>query len=335
LVFFRAEQLPVLPFVNVFLMLQIAHLSLASPFVLAPLAGYSDLPFRLLCRRYGAGYCVSEMISCHGLVYNQSNTLKLLKSTPEDRPLSLQLFGADPLAMADAAEILASYSPDMIDINMGCPVRKVTKRGAGAALMADPHLAERIVKLVVSRVSLPVTVKIRSGKDSSSVNAAAFAKMAEDQGAAAITVHARTWAQGFSGFSDQRVIADVKKAVSIPVIGNGDIGTHEDGLKMMAETGCDGVMIGRAALGNPWVFQANDRPESLREIASAAQEHLRLLEEYLPAARILGHVKSQISRYFRGVFGSSSFRQKIFAAENLDGLREILNKTNHEGESFS
>ena len=327
--FFRAELLFVLPFFNVFPMLQIAHLSLASPFILAPLAGYSDLPFRLLCRRYGAGYCVSEMISCHGLVYNQSNTLKLLKSTPEDRPISLQLFGADPLAMADAAEILATYAPDMIDINMGCPVRKVTKRGAGAALMADPHLAERIVKMVVSRVSLPVTVKIRSGKDNSSVNAAAFAKMAEDQGAAAITVHARTWAQGFSGLADQRVIADVKRSVSIPVIGNGDIVTHEDGLRMMAETGCDGVMIGRAALGNPWIFQANDRPESLRGIATVAQEHLRLLEEYLPAARILGHVKSQISRYFKGICGSSSFRQNIFAAENIDVLRELLNKTNH------
>ncbi len=310
-------------------MLQIAHLSFASPFVLAPLAGYSDLPFRLLCRRYGAGYCVSEMISCHGLVYNQSNTLKLLKSTPEDRPISLQLFGADPLAMADAAEILATYAPDMIDINMGCPVRKVTKRGAGAALMADPRLAERIVKMVVSRVSLPVTVKIRSGKDNSSINATAFAKMAEDQGAAAITVHARTWSQGFSGLADQRVIADVKRSVSIPVIGNGDIVTHQDGMRMMARTGCDGVMIGRAALGNPWIFQTNGRPESLRGIATAAQEHLRLLEEYLPAERILGHVKSQISRYFKGICGSSSFRQNIFAAENLDVLRELLNKTNH------
>jgi tRNA-dihydrouridine synthase len=183
--------------------------------------------------------------------------------------------------------------------------------------------------MVVSRVSLPVTVKIRSGKDNNSVNAAAFAKMAEDQGAAAITVHARTWVQGFSGLADQRVIADVKRSVDIPVIGNGDIVTHQDGLKMMAETGCDGVMIGRAALGNPWIFQANDRPESLREIAATAQDHLRLLEEYLPAARILGHVKSQISRYFKGVSGSSSFRQNIFAAENLDVLREILSKTDH------
>ena len=329
LLLFRAEQLVVLPFFNVFRMLQIAHLSFASPFVLAPLAGYSDLPFRLLCRRYGAGYCVSEMISCHGLAYNQSNTLKLLKSTPEDRPISLQLFGADPSVMADAAEILATYSPDMIDINMGCPVKKVTKRGAGAALMADPHLAEKIVKMVVSRVSLPVTVKIRSGKDNNSINAAVVAKIAEDQGAAAITVHARTWAQGFSGLSDQRVIADVKRTVTIPVIGNGDVLTYQDGLKMLTETGCDGVMIGRAALGNPWIFRANNRPESLGEITAVAQEHLRLLEEYLPTARILGHVKSQISRYFKGVAGSSSLRQKIFAAESLTVLREILKETTH------
>ncbi len=308
-------------------MLQIANLSFASPFVLAPLAGYSDLPFRLLCKRYGAGYCVSEMISCHGLVYEQHNTLKLLATMPEERPISFQLFGADPEVMADAAEILASHSPEMIDINMGCPVRKVTKRGAGAALMTDRNLAEKILKKVVARVSIPITVKIRSGKDAASITAVIFAKMAEDNGATAVTVHARTWSQGFSGHIDQAVIANVKNNVNIPVLGNGDVLSYEDGRKMMAETGCDGVMIGRGALGKPWIFQETGRPESLPEIVAGALEHLRLIEEFLPADRLLGHVKSQISRYFKGFPGCSTLRAKVFAAENLLKLREIINSS--------
>ena len=305
-------------------MLQIAHLSFASPFVLAPLAGFSNLPFRLLCRHYGAGYSVSEMISCHGLVYGQKTTLQLLASVPEERPVSFQLFGADPEVMADAAEIMAAHSPEMIDINMGCPVKKVTKRGAGAALMADRNLAENILKKIVARVSIPITIKIRSGTDANSITASIFAKMAEDQGVAAITVHARTWSQGFSGQIDPTVIADVKKAVKIPVIGNGDILSRQDGLKMMAETGCDGVMIGRGALGNPWIFKESGRPENLREIAAGAREHLRLIEEFLPAERLLGHVKSQIARYFKGLPGSSALRVEVFAAQDLQSLRNIL-----------
>ncbi len=305
-------------------MLQIAHLSFASPFVLAPLAGFSDLPFRLLCRRYGAGYCVSEMISCHGLVHGQQNTLRLLTSVPDERPVAFQLFGADPEVMADAAEILAAHSPAMIDINMGCPVKKVTKRGAGAALMTDIRLAESILKKVVARVSIPVTVKIRSGKDAASINAGIFAKMAEDYGAAAVTIHARTWSQGFSGHIDQSVITDVKKTVNIPIIGNGDVLSYLGGLKMMTETGCDGVMIGRGALGNPWIFQNSGRPENLQDIVAGAQEHLRLIERFLPADRLLGHIKSQMSRYFKGLPGSSMVRVKILAAETLQHLREII-----------
>jgi tRNA-dihydrouridine synthase B len=308
----------------VFLMLQIAHLSFTSPFILAPLAGYTDLPFRLLCHRHGAGYCVSEMISCHGLVYNQPNTLKLLASIPEERPVAFQLFGADPEIMADAAEIMATYSPDMIDINMGCPVKKVTKRGAGAALMADLKLAERILKKIVARVSLPITVKIRSGENAHSVNASTFAEMAEATGVAAITVHARTWSQGFAGHIDPTVIADVKKRVNIPVIGNGDVITREDGLKMMAETGCDGIMVGRGALGNPWIFRGTGEPENLAERVAGAREHLKLIEELLPAERLLGHIKSQMSRYFKGLPGSSIVRRKVFSARNLKYLRMII-----------
>lgn len=310
-------------------MLRIGHLTFTSPFVLAPLAGYTDLPFRLLCRRFGAGYCVSEMISCHGLVYRQANTLKMLASVPEEKPVAFQLFGSDPEVMATAAEIMESYGPTMLDINMGCPVRKVTRKGAGAALMTDPDLAQSILSKIVKRVSLPVTVKIRSGKDSQSINAVTFAKMIEDTGVSAITVHARTWSQGFSGSIDQNIITEVKKAVSIPVIGNGDVFSSLQGRQMMEETGCDGVMIGRGALGNPWVFQESDRPENVQQIKDVAKEHLTLIEEFLPAERLLGYVKNHLCRYFKGLHGSSSLRQEILAAPDLVSLKQQL-EPNHE-----
>jgi nifR3 family TIM-barrel protein len=305
-------------------MLKIGHLIFESPLVLAPLAGYTDLPFRLLCRAFGSGFCVSEMISCHGLVYQQPNTLKMLASIPEERPTAFQLFGADPEVMANAAEIMASYGPDMLDINMGCPVRKVTKRGAGAALMTTPQLAEAILRKVVARVQMPVTVKIRAGKNSQSINAPAFAKMLEEAGASAITVHARTWSQGFSGQIDSEVIARVKEAVSLPVIGNGDILSSGDGQQMMAATGCDGVMIGRGALGNPWVFHNDGRPNELREILRVARMHLALIEDFLPAKRMLGYIKNHMCRYCKELPGSSALRQKIFAAPDLISLKQLL-----------
>ena len=303
-------------------MLKIADLSFSSPFVLAPLAGYSDLPFRLLCKRYGAGYCVSEMISCHGLTYRQEKTLKMLDSIEEEVPVAFQLFGADADIMAEAAGILETYSPGMIDINMGCPVKKVTKRGAGAALMSTPALAEDIIKKVVSATDIPVTVKIRSGPNSTQINAVDFAQMAESCGVAAIAVHGRTWAQGFTGFAERDIIRRVKQAVSVPVIGNGDILCHQDGIEMMEETGCDGIMIGRGALGNPWVFSERGRPEDPLEILKGAKEHLLLMEQFLPTDRILGYVKSQISRYFKGFPGSSKMRQKTFSCSTVEEIKK-------------
>jgi nifR3 family TIM-barrel protein len=264
------------------------------------------------------------MISCHGLVYRQKNTLRMLASIPEEKPVAYQLFGSDPEAMADAAEIMASFGPDMLDINMGCPVRKVTKSGAGAALMTDPGLAEAILAKIVARVSLPITVKIRSGRDSHSINAPDFAKMIEANGASAITIHARTWSQGFSGCIDKTIITEVKKAVSIPVIGNGDIHSCQEGRRMIEETGCDGVMIGRGALGNPWVFQDTGRPDEMREIILGAKAHLALIEEFLPAERVLGYIKNHLSRYFKGLPGSSVLRQNIFSAPNLAALKQQL-----------
>lgn len=305
-------------------MLYIGPHKFDNPFILAPLAGYTDLPFRLLCKSFGAGLTVSEMISCHGLVYQQSNTLKMLKSVAEEQPVSFQLFGADPDIMADAAEIMASLKPALIDINMGCPVRKVTKRGAGSALMTTPKIAEEIITKVVSRVSLPVTVKFRSGKDQEHITAVEFAKMAEGAGASAVTVHARTWAQGFSGVITPSVIKDVADNVNIPVIGNGDILSLEEGYKLMEETGCHGVMIGRGALGNPWVFSKDGRPDDYRKIMDGACKHLVLMQKHLPADRVLGYIKNHISRYFKGLKGAAQFRKKIFAAVDADAIKVLL-----------
>ncbi len=265
------------------------------------------------------------MISCHGLTYRQEKTLKMLDSIEEEVPVAFQLFGADADIMAEAAGILETYSPGMIDINMGCPVKKVTKRGAGAALMSTPALAEDIIKKVVSATDIPVTVKIRSGPNSTQINAVDFAQMAESCGVAAIAVHGRTWAQGFTGFAERDIIRRVKQAVSVPVIGNGDILCHQDGIEMMEETGCDGVMIGRGALGNPWVFSERGRPEDPLEILKGAKEHLLLMEQFLPTDRILGYVKSQISRYFKGFPGSSKMRQKTFSCSTVEEIKkEVL-----------
>ncbi|MBW1636746.1 MAG: tRNA dihydrouridine synthase DusB [Deltaproteobacteria bacterium] len=305
-------------------MLRIADLTFDSPFSLAPLAGYSDLPFRLLCKRYGACYCVSEMISCHGLTYRQEKTLEMLASTEEEQPVAFQLFGADPDIMADAAEILATFCPAMIDINMGCPAKKVTRKGAGAALMTTTGLAEQILTRVISRTSIPVTVKIRSGPDSGQINAVPFAQMAENAGVAAIAVHGRTWAQGFSGQCDRAVIAEVKQAISIPVIGNGDIISYRDGIQTMDETGCDGIMIGRGALGNPWIFTGEKKPDNISYILKGARQHLDLMEQFLPVNRMAGYVKNHISRYFKELPGSSKMRQKIFACETVKELRDTV-----------
>jgi len=233
---------------------QLKSIHLENPLILAPLAGYTDLPFRLLCRQYGAGLCYTEMISCHGLVYDKSLTLQMTRTVPEEKPVALQLFGADPVRMGEAAERVSHMNIDIIDINMGCPVKKVIKKGAGAALMKNPGLAAAIIKEVCRRTEKPVTIKIRTGWNHDAVVAPDFARMAEDNGANGVAVHGRTWSQGFGGPVDWETIARVKKNVTIPVIGNGDIGTYRQAMEALARYECDAVMIGRAALGNPWVF---------------------------------------------------------------------------------
>lgn len=305
-------------------MLTIGSLTFTSPFILAPLAGYTDLPFRLLCREFGAGYTVSEMISCHGLYYNQKRTIEMLASVPQEQPVSFQLFGADPAIMAKATELISSYRPDMIDINMGCPVRKVTKKGAGAALMSTPDLAREIIAAVVGNTDIPVTVKFRAGVSHSELNGIEFGLMAEETGASAVTVHGRTRAQGFSGSADRKIIAEVKKALSIPVIGNGDILCYQDGLDMMAETGCDGVMIGRGALGNPWAFSVTGRPTTYSGIAKGLLRHLDLIEEFTPTDSALGLIKNHTGKYFRDLPGSSKLRNDVFATSSFSELRNMI-----------
>ena len=305
-------------------MFHIAGLSLSSPLILAPLAGYSDLPFRLLCREYGAGLVVSEMISCHGLLYKQAKTLKMLASSPKEQPVAFQLFGADPELMGEAAAALSEYSPSLIDINMGCPVKKVTKKGAGSSLMRDMPLAEQIISAVVNKSKVPVTVKTRIGIDQQTITAFEFTKMCPNAGASALPVHVRTCSQGFSGKADWDLIRQVKEKADIPVIGNGDITSYNQGITRMQESGCDGIMIGRGALGNPWVFCPQGRPHALPEILVGVKRHMELMEQYLDIDRVLAYIKNQIGRYFAHFPGSSRIRHSVHTCENFLILKEFI-----------
>ena len=293
--------------------------------VLAPLAGYSDLPFRLLCREFGAGLCVSEMISSHGLAYGQSKTISMLASCDQERPVSFQLFGADPSIMGEAAGILASRGPDFIDINMGCPVKKVTKRGAGAALMTDMELAEKIIRAVVDLSSCPVTVKIRSGPDRNTICATEFSRMAEANGVSAVCVHGRTWKQGFSGQADWSIIKEVKESLTIPVLGNGDVQTYADGLKRLEEFGCDGILIGRAAIGNPWIFSERGRPGGLDGVVAVVRQHLHFIDSHINEPNhCLGSIKNHLGKYFKGFPRSSNVRREIYQRRDFASLKSYL-----------
>ncbi|XOF33339.1 MAG: tRNA dihydrouridine synthase DusB [Candidatus Electrothrix sp. YB6] len=306
--------------------MHIGSVLLKNTFVLAPLAGYTDLPFRLVCREQGAGLTVSEMISCHGLVYGHDKTLAMLRTLPAERPWAVQLFGNEAEIIGRAAALLSEHPADILDINMGCPVRKVVKKGSGVSLMKPESLAkaEAIIRAVIANTDRPVTVKFRSGWNDRSIIAPEFAQMCEAAGAAAVTIHARTWAQQFGGRADRKIIAAVKQAVSIPVIGNGDILTHEDGLEMMAETGCDAVMIGRGALGNPWLFRPGGMPETLAGRLPVILCYLQLAEEHLDTERLLFRIKNHTGRFLNGLPGAVKMRQEIMGCRSVGELRALL-----------
>ncbi|MFZ5774797.1 MAG: tRNA dihydrouridine synthase DusB [Thermodesulfobacteriota bacterium] len=307
--------------------MRIGPLTLDNPFILAPLAGYTDLAFRLLCREYGAGLCYSEMISCFGMHFRQPKTLALTATVAEERPVAMQLFGTEPEIMAEAAAMLSELPIDIIDLNMGCPVRKVVRKGAGCALMKTPELAERIIRAVKQQTHLPLTVKFRAGWTHQSITACDFARMAEANGADAVIVHGRTWSDGFGGRANWGVIREVKQAVRIPVIGNGDVQGREEGLRRMEETGCDGIMIGRGALGRPWIFSpgAEENPP-LAERLAALDRYLALLGRFYPMEEMLPRLRNLAGRFFKGYPGSTEIRKEVYGATSLPELLSILQK---------
>lgn len=332
-------------------MLRIGNAELKHGIMLAPMAGATDYAFRTVCRSFGAEYLVSEMVCAKALCYEQkikksiaaspSKTAPLAAIGENELPMAVQIFGSEPEFMAEAARMIAEnnyrgttskFTPSAIDINMGCPVPKVVSNGEGSALLKNPVLAAEIVKAVVRAVDIPVTVKIRIGWDKNSINAVEMAKCLEDAGASLICVHGRTREQQYAPYADWTQIALVKQAVSIPVIGNGDIFEPSDALRMIKETGCDGVMIGRGALGNPWIFENvinlfEDREEriiSVNETVDTALSHLRLMIENKGERAGIAESRKHLGWYMKGIRGAAEIRNRINCAESLDELTEIL-----------
>ncbi len=287
--------------------------------VLAPLAGITNLPMRLLAKRAGCGLVCSEMISSNGLVYGSPRTLQLLDSTSEEKPLSVQIFGSDPWIMADAARIVQDSGADIVDINFGCAVKKILKSNSGSALMKDPPLASRILDSVRQAVTIPLTIKIRSGWEPSGKQAIKIARLAEDCGVNAIAVHPRTATQGFRGAADWSIIAMLKKVLTIPVIGNGDVSAPEDALRMLAETGCDGVMVGRAAIGNPMIFGqmlavAHGLPATLPNDGQRIDMMIGFLQDsvrYLGEETACHMMRSRLCWFVKGMRNAGHFRNAI------------------------
>jgi len=321
--------------------LKIGPIALDAPIILAPMAGITNHPFRLICRELGAGLVVTELLSSHAIHYKNQKTFGMFDWTDSERPVSVQLFGGDPGLMAEAAQIAEEYGADIIDLNMGCWVPKVAKNGAGAALLKDICLASDIVKAMVDAVKIPVTVKVRSGWDSKETTAINFARRAQDSGAAAIAVHARFASQGFTGRADWSVIRRVKDVVTIPVIGNGDIETAYDAKRMLDETGCDGVMIGRAALGNPWIFREVRAylesgqlvaPPTLSERIDVAIRHVKMLaaDPHVGEERAVKEMRGQLPHYFKGFPGVSKLRCELVRFNTIDDIENFLMVARHQ-----
>ncbi|MDR1209981.1 MAG: tRNA dihydrouridine synthase DusB [Clostridiales bacterium] len=295
---------------------------------LAPMAGVTDMPYRVICAEMGAGLTVTEMVSAKGLVYGNAATKRLLAFSPDERPVAAQLFGREPDVIAEAVRRVQDMGFGLIDINMGCPAPKITRNGEGSALMAEPGLVGRIVRAVSGAARLPVTIKIRKGCAGSD-NAAEIARIAEDNGAAAVTVHGRTREQGYSGKADWGVVAAVKRAVSIPVAGNGDVASPEDAARMLARTGADAVMIGRAAHGDPWIFRRVSEylktgrlppPPDAAERLDVFSRHLRGLTEFYGEYTAVRRMRGHFCQYARGIPGVSAIRVRAARAERPEEL---------------
>lgn len=313
--------------------LKIGNVELDNNLILAPMAGVTDLPFRMLCKEQGCGLLYTEMVSAKAILYKNRNTKELLEVREEERPIAVQLFGSDPEIVSDMAAQIEDGPYDIIDINMGCPVPKVVNNGEGSALMKNPKLVEEILSSMVKKLKKPVTVKFRKGFDDGQVNAAEIAKIAESCGVSAVAVHGRTREQYYSGKADWDIIRQVKAAVKIPVIGNGDIWEPEDAKRMMEETGCDGVMIARGARGNPWLFarinhyldtgELLPQPDQ-EEICRMIMRHARMQTELKGEAAGMKEMRKHIAWYTAGLPHSAGIRRACNLVETLSELEALL-----------
>lgn len=315
--------------------LTIGNVTLQNNLILAPMAGVTDLPFRLLCKEQGAGLLCMEMVSAKAILYKNRNTESLLTIDEKECPVSLQLFGSEPDIISQIAHQIEERPFDILDLNMGCPVPKIVNNGEGSALMKNPRLAGKIIEKTARAIKKPVTVKIRKGFDDNHVNAVEMAKIAEASGAAAIAVHGRTREQYYSGKADWDIIRQVKEAVSIPVIGNGDLLTAEDVIAMYEQTGCDGFMIARGAQGNPWIFQQilhyfetgeHLAKPSFAEVAEMILRHAKMMQEYKGEYIGMREIRKHAAWYTAGYPNSAKLRVLINEVETYDELKACLNK---------